>query len=289
MTTIDVRPMAIDDIDGVVAVVHAADDAAERAAGRTPEERTDEQQAFFRSGMERFIERDPLGAWVAVTGDRVVGMAEAIRRGTFWGLSMLFVHPGHQSSGVGRMLLDAALAYADGAEVRMIMTSQDPRALRRYSAAGLAIHPAVEAGGTVDRSAIPADLRGRPGDLADLDLVAEVDDGLRGSRVEDVEFLVKHGSRLEVVDSGPGRGYALHRNNRVSLLGATDETTAAHLVWRVLAEADDKAQIWCLTAAQDWAVKVALAARMKVVGSGPLFVGGLDRPPGPWLPSGWYF
>jgi len=289
VTTIDVRPMTFDDIDGVVAVVGAADDAAERAAGRTPEEHTDEQRAFFRSGMERFIERDPDGAWVAVAGDRVVGMAEALRRGRFWGLSMLFVDPENQSAGVGRRLLDAALAYAEGAEVRMIMTSQDPRALRRYSAAGLAIHPAVEAAGRVDRSAIPTDLRGRPGDLADLDLVGEVDCGLRGSRAEDVEFLVKHGSRLEVVDGGGGRGYAVHRNNRVALLGATDEATAAHLVWRVLAASDGKAQVWCMTAAQDWAVRVALAARLSVVASGPLFVGGLDRPPGPWLPSGWYF
>jgi GNAT superfamily N-acetyltransferase len=289
VTTIDVRPMAFDDIDGVVAVVGAADDAAERAAGRTPEEHTDEQRAFFRTGMERFIERDPNGAWVAVASDRVVGMAEAVRRGPFWGLSMLFVDPESQSAGVGRRLLDATLTYAEGADVRMIMTSQDPRALRRYSAAGLAIHPAVEAGGKVDRSAIPADLRGRPGDLADLDLVGEVDGGLRGSRAGDVEFLVKHGSRLEVVDSGGGRGYALHRNNRLSLLGASDEMTAAHLVWRVLAESDGKAQVWCMTAAQDWAVRVALAARLSVVASGPLFVGGLERPPGPWLPSGWYF
>jgi len=289
VTTIDVRPMATDDIDGVVAVVHAADAAAERAAGRTPEEHTDEQRAYFRTGMERFIERDHGGAWVALAGEQVVGMAEAIRRGPFWGLSMLFVDPEHQSAGVGRRLLDAALTYADGSDVRMIMTSQDPRALRRYSGAGLAIHPAVEAAGTVDRSMIPTDLPGRPGDLADLDLVAEVDGGLRGSRAEDVEFLVKHGSRLEVIDSAGGRGFAVHRNNRLSLLGATDETTAAHLVWRVLAETDDKAQIWCMTAAQDWAVKVALAARMQVVASGPLFVGGRDRPPGPWLPSGWYF
>jgi GNAT superfamily N-acetyltransferase len=273
----------------VVAVVDAADAAAERAAGRAPEEHTDEQRAYFRTGMERFIHRDAEGAWVAVAGDRVVGMAEAIRRGPFWGLSMLFVDPEHQSAGIGRGLLAGALTYAEGADVRMIMTSPDPRALRRYSAAGLAIHPAVEANGTVDRATIPADLPGRPGDLADLDLVGEVDSRLRGSRAEDVEFLVKHGSRLEVVDSGGGRGFAVHRNNRVSLMGATDENTAAHLVWRVLAETEGKAHIWCMTAAQDWAVKVALAGRMEVSPSGPLFVDGLDRPPGPWLPSGWYF
>ncbi len=277
------------DIDAVVAVVEAAGDEADRRAGREPETPTPEGREHFSRGMELFVERDPAGAWVATDGGAVVGMAEAIRRGSFWGLSMLFVDPGHQSRGVGRRLLEAAHAYADGADVRMIMTSPDPRALRRYSMAGLAIHPAVEAEGTVDRTAIPTGLPGRAGDVTDVDLVADVDAGLRGSRAEDVEFLVKQGARMEVVDSGPGRGYALHRRNRLTLLGATDDGTAAQLLWRVLAATEGKAQVWCMTAGQDWAVKVALAAGMKVAGAGPLFVDGLDRPPGPWLPSGWYF
>jgi GNAT superfamily N-acetyltransferase len=281
--------MTLDDIDGVVAVVEAADADAERRAGREPETPTPEGREYFRKGMERFVERDPEGAWAATEGGTVVGMGEAIRRGSFWGLSMLFVHPDRQSRGVGRRLLEATMTYAAGATVRMIMTSPDPRALRRYSRAGLAIHPAVEAEGVVDRSAIPTGLPGRPGDVSDLDLVAEVDSRLRGSRAEDVEFLVKQGVRMEVVDDGARRGYALHRKNRLALLGATDEETAALLLWRTLAETDDKAQLWCLTAGQDWAVRVALAAGMKVVGAGPLFVDGMPVPPRSWVPSGWYF
>jgi GNAT superfamily N-acetyltransferase len=281
--------MTLDHIDGVMAVVDAGEAQADRRARREPEPSTPEGREYFRRGMERFVERDPAGAWVAVEGDTVVGMAEAIRRGSFWGLSMLFVHPDQQSGGIGHRLLDAALTYAQDAAVRMIMTSSDPRALRRYSRAGLAIHPAVEAEGVVDRSAIPTGLPGRSGDVSDLDLVADVDAGLRGSRLEDVEFLVKQGVRVEVVDSGTGRGYVLHRRNRVSLLGATDEETATVLLWRMLAEADGKAQMFCLTAGQDWAVRVALAARMKVSAGGPLFVDGLDVPPRPWVPSGWYF
>lgn len=289
MTTVQVRRMTAGDIDGVLAVVDAANADAERRSGRTPEARTDGQRDSFRAGMARFVERDPAGAWVAVEGDTVVGMAEAVRRGSFWGLSMLFVDPTRQSQGIGRRLLDAAQSYAEGAEVAMIMASPDPRALRRYSMAGLAIHPAVEADGTVDRAAIPTRLPGRPGDVADLDLIAEVDSGLRGSRAEDVEFLVKQGAGMEVIDSGAGRGYALHRSDRLALLGATDDTTAARLLWRFLAGTGGRAQVWCMTAGQNWAVQVALAAGLKVVPTGPLFVAGLDRPPGPWLPSGWYF
>jgi len=277
------------DIDGVAAVVEAAGQDADRRAGRAAEERTPEQRQAFRRGMQRFVDRDPDGAWVAVDGDTVVGMAEAIRRDAFWGLSMLFVHPAQQSKGLGRRLLDATMAYADGADVRMILTSPDPRALRRYSGAGLAIHPAVEAEGVVDRTEIPTGLPGRSGDTSDLDLVAEVDAGLRGSRAEDVGFLVDDSAGLEVVDHSGGRGYAVHRRNRITMLGATDDATAALLLWRVLAQTEGKAEIWGMTAGQDWAVKVALAARMRVTGAGPLFVDGRERPPGPWLPSGWYF
>lgn len=281
--------MRLADVDAVARVVEDADEQAERRAGREPEERTEHQRARFAAGMERFVERDPGGAWVAVEGDEVVGMAEAIRRDGFWGLSMLFVAPGHQSRGLGRRLLDATLTYAEGARVRMIMTSTDPRALRRYSLAGLTLHPAVEAEGAVDRSAIPPGLPGRTGDAGDLDLVDEVDASLRGSRAEDVEFMLRRDTVMEVVDGPRGRGYALHRDNRLALLGATDEETASLLLWRVLAAAEGKAAVWCITAGQDWAVKVALAGRLKVVASGPLFVDGMDAPPRPWLPSGWYF
>ena len=284
------RPMTVEDVDAVIRVVDAADAARDREAGRDPEVRTPEQQRALRRGMARFPTRDPGGAFVAVADDgQVVGVAQSVRRGAFWGLAMLFVHPDHQTRGVGRALIDAALGYADGADVRMIMTSTDPRALRRYSRAGLAIHPAVEATGAIDRTAIPTDLPGREGGLDDLDLVADVDAGLRGSRAEDVAFVLEGDGRMHVVDGAGGRGFVVFLGQRLVMLGATDVATAAQLYWRFLAEAGERAETWCLTAQQDWAVRVALDARLSVVGSGPLFVSGMPAPPGPWLPSGWYF
>lgn len=287
---IEVRRMTTGDVDAVVAVVRAANEDAERRAGREPEVPTDEQREAFRKGMERFVGRDPDGAWVAVhRSDGVVGMAQSIRRGAFWGLSMLFVDPHMQSQGVGRRLLDAALTYAAGSRVRMILTSSDPRALRRYALAGLAIHPTVEVAGEIDRRAIPGGIPGRAGDARDLNLVEEVDAALRGSRAEDVQFLLDVGAHMEVVESGAHRGYAVYRPNRLLMLGATDDDTAALLLWRVLAEAGEGFGIWGLTAAQNWAVQVALAARLRVTPAGPLFIDGRPHPPGPWVPSGWYF
>jgi GNAT superfamily N-acetyltransferase len=286
----EVRPMTVGDVEGVVAVIQAADDDAERRAGREPEPISVAQRGWRRAGTRRFVEHDPAGAWVAEQGGAVVGIAESIRRGEFWGLSMLFVHPEQQSKQLGRRLLDATLGYAAGAEVRMICTSLDSRALRRYSRAGLAVHPAVRAVGTPEPAAIPADLPGRAGGEDDLDLVETVDKGLRGSRAEDAAFEMSHGdARMEVIDASAGRGFALHREGQVSMLGATDEETAGLLLWRVFAAAGSKVVVHGLTAGQDWAVRVALAAGLPVTADGPLFLSGRDLPPRAWVPSGWYF
>lgn len=287
--TAEIRQMAVDDVEAVAGVVRAADEAAERKAGREPQQFDEQQRARFLAGMRRFVEVDPGGAWVAEDGEGIVGMAEAIRRGGFWGLSMLFVHPRAQSQGVGRSLMERALEYAQGADVLMIMTSEDPRALRRYSAAGLAIHPGVKGEGKIDRTRIPADLPGREGGADDLGFVQAVDTALWRDRSEDASFLLEHGGRLEIVDEGSRRGFGIHRDGRPALLGASDEATAAILLWRMLTHTKDDAELYCLTASQDWAVRVALDARLTVSGSGPMFCSGLDRLPGPWLPSGWYF
>ena len=288
--SIDIRPMTADDAAAVHDVVVAADEDADRRAGRESEPPTDAGRERFLAGMRRFVEQDPEGAWVAEDADGAVGMAEAIRRDDFWGLSMLFVDPRGQSQGIGRQLLDKTLAYAEGARVRMIMASDDPRALRRYSRAGLAIHPGVEATGEVDRSKIPADLPGRQGSEADLDFITSVEKGMYRDRTDDVAAILQAaGGTLEIVENGSSRGYGIQRDGRMVILGATDEATAALVYWRLIAGAEKKAEVWCLTAAQDWAVKVALDAGLAIKPGGAMFLSGLDALPGPWLPSGWYF
>jgi GNAT superfamily N-acetyltransferase len=275
---IGVRPMTLGDVGGVASVVEAAGVQLERSAERAPRPRSDEQREHFAGGMRRFVERDPGGAWVAEEAGRPVGMVAGVRRGSFWGLSMLFVDPGRQSRGVGHRLLDAALEYAAGADVRMILSSSDPRALRRYSLAGLDIHPTVEARGAIDLAAMPDDLDGRSGDASDLDLVAAVDNALRGSRAEDVDYLLSAGASMQVVDRRGARGYVVHRDRRLLMLGASDHATASVLFWRFLAQVGGEVEIWGVTARQNWAVKVALAAGLDLAPSGALFLAG--APPG---------
>jgi GNAT superfamily N-acetyltransferase len=286
----EVRQMAVDDVEAVMAVVEATK-AVEADAGLRPPRPapSDAQVKAARRFHARFVQRDGPGAWVAVDEGQVVGVAESVRRGIFWGLSMLFVHPDFQSRGIGGRLLEAAQGYAAGASQRMIESSPDPRAMRRYFLAGLAMHPAAELAGRPDRRAIPPSLPGRAGDEEDLDLVASVEARLGRSRTEDVAFVLRDDrSRLDVVDSGPGRGWVVSRPDRLVMLGATDEQTAAVLMWRHLGDCDAETQAYGLTAAQQWAFAVAHEARLSVRVTGALFVDGMAIPV-PWIPSGWYF
>jgi ribosomal protein S18 acetylase RimI-like enzyme len=83
---------------------------------------------------------DPDGYFCAVEEGRIRGMVSALVRGRVWYLSMFFVLPGDQGRGLGRALLERALAYGDarGVEVRCVWASVDPRAQARYVMAGMA-------------------------------------------------------------------------------------------------------------------------------------------------------
>jgi GNAT superfamily N-acetyltransferase len=282
----ELRVMSSEDAPAAADVFQEAVADADRRAGRPVDVPEPERVQRLVRGLQRFPETDPEGCWIAADGEMMRGFSAAVRRGPLWGLALLFVRPEFQSAGVGRALLERALQTSEDAEVAMIMSSSDPRAIRRYGCAGFAIHPGVEVAGPVDRSALPGDLPVRPGTPDDLELVDRVDLELRGSsRRVDAAFLLDQGAAMVVHE----HGYAFHRRGSPIMLGAETVAAAQALLWACLGEATEDVGAWAWTAEQGWAVEVALAARLRVTPGGPMFVRGRDRLPGPWLPNGWYF
>src|SRR5829696_1242757 len=110
--------------------------------------------------IRQLFASDPGGAWVAEEGGRVVGAALALDREGVWGLSLLVVLPDHQSSGIGRALLERSLEYAGGGRRgAIILASPDHRALRAYARAGFDMHPCMDAQGRPNVKVPPPGVR----------------------------------------------------------------------------------------------------------------------------------
>src|SRR4051794_38092683 len=165
-----------------IAQVAAFDDLDRRMHEESPPTPTEAVWERIRQRHHHLIDTDPGGSWVAEVDARVIGCALALKRETYWGLSLLVVDPSVQSSGAGRKLLDASLTYAAGCDRLIILSSTDPRAIRSYATAGFELYPQVAAKGEPDPKSLPA-LHGRvrDGGLDDVAFADAVDRVVRGA------------------------------------------------------------------------------------------------------------
>jgi GNAT superfamily N-acetyltransferase len=281
----ELRPMRETDVEAVNDLSVTAFEDLDRRSGRPAPPRPDPDTAYVR--LRRLLATDPAGCWVAGGEDgQLAGVALALVRDGLWGLSLLVVRPGMQSDGLGSALLRRALAYGDGARGGIILASPDPRALRAYARAGFTLHPTASAHG-VPRDVEPAP-EVRPFTDADHPMAAALDRAVRGA---------PHGGDLDALAAAgcerltfPGRGYAVHRGGALKLLAAADEKAAAALLRTVLARtpAGAEAEIEWLTAAQQWATDVAVAAQLELRIGGGLFVRGETGSFRPYIPGGAY-
>jgi GNAT superfamily N-acetyltransferase len=242
------------------------------------------------SRVAHLLATDPGGAWVAEGDDgRVVGTALALAREGVWGLSLFAVDPRLQGSGIGALLLDEALAYADGGRGALILSSTDPKAMRLYARAGFALRPLVAAAGMVDQGRLPEphpEIRDGTGD--DLHRTEAASRAVRGAtHAPDIANQLANGCDLLLLAD---RGFVVHREGSPRLLAAHDEEAAAALLWAAFAAAPRGAtvQVDFVSAGQDWAVAAALEAGLALSPDGPLFVRGDVGPLRPYLPSGAY-
>lgn len=263
--------------------------AAERlSAGAYDDDRSPARAAAWRDRTAHLLGTDPGGSWVAEDDGDQVGFAVSSRRELMWLLASYAVRPGLQGQGVGTALFAVAERYGQGCLRAMFNSSTDQRAIRRYRAAGFHLHPQLVLSGTVDRAALPVVDHVREGSLGDRDLMDSVDRRTRGAaHGPDHEVLLRT-FRLVVTDRPAGSGYAyVDESGAPVLLAATDRRTAARLMWEALASAppDGPMRVGHVTAENEWALDVGLAARLEVHPAGFLAVRHM-RPPAPYLPHG---
>ena len=256
-----------------------------RRAWPEPELRPTQRGAAWVTRTLHLLRTDPGGCWVAEGGSALVGMATSFNREKLWVLATYAVRPGLQGRGIGKALLAAALEHGRGSLRGMLSASSDPKALRRYRLAGFELHPQMFLTGRVDRAALPVVERVREGSPADVDLMDSVDRRTRGAAHGPDHEVLRQAFRLLVSETTTGSGYVYSDDRGPTLLAATDRRTAARLLWAALADAGEEVTVGHVTAANQWALDVGLAARLEIHQEGFLGLRHL-RPPSPYLHHG---
>lgn len=292
MDSVQVRPMQEDDLRSAERASAVTFLEAERSTRRVSdpeaEPRSEAASEQWIDRMRFFLSVDPGGCWVAVDGDEgdsTVGFALSQNRGRLWFLATYGVLPSHQGRGVGRRLMDAVLAHADG-RPGIFSSSIHPGATRRYRMAAFSLHPQMRMVGTVDRSTLPAVHGLREGRADDFAWMDELDQELRvAGHGPDHGYLLGT-RRLVVSRDGARPGYVyLDDRGRASLLAARHPETAQTLLWEALASSRGSTLVNCITTPNEWAIDVGLAARLDIGQEGYIAVRGMPVP-APYLASG---
>src|SRR3954453_11451808 len=262
---------------------HELDTRMFRRSWPDPQLRPPERSEAWSRRTAHLLATDPGGCWVAERDDELLGVVVSFVREKMWLLASYAVVPGAQGLGLGKALLAPALEYGRGCLRGMFNASSDPKAVRRYHAAGFALYPHMFLRGTPDRSQIPVVEKVREGSESDLDWMDSVDRRTRGAAHGVDHRILREQFRLVVSETSTSQGYA-YLDDGVALLAATDRRTAARLMWEAIASSDDLL-IGHVTPENAWAVDVGLAARLELHQEGYLALRGM-RPPTPYLSHG---
>jgi len=282
--SVTIRPMRESDLPGAErlsdASFHELDLRTFPRDRPDPVARSPERaEAWLRRGRH-ILTTDPGGCWVAEDETGMLGFATSLTRELMWILGTYAVRPGLQGQGIGKQLLEAASTHSQSCLRAMLSASVDPRAVRRYRQAGFSLHPQMYLTGSVDRGELPVVQKMREGSVGDIDLMNSVDRQARSAaHLSDHEVLVEL-YRLTVTDSTTGSGYVYSDGTGVALLAATNRRTAQRLLWEGLAGSrpDEPFEIGHVTAANEWAVDVGMAARLDLYTSGYLALRGMAPP-----------
>jgi predicted N-acetyltransferase YhbS len=245
--------------------------------------------ATWDARMRMMLRTDPAGAFVALDeSGEVIGVVAALARGRLWVLSLLSVTPTGQSQGAGRALMRAALDYRPDLADRLIMSTNDPRAMRLYWQAGFSLYPTLLASGRVRPDSLPepesAIAEVAINEIAEL---APISVALRGGpHSEELKMMASADARIfRLAD----RGFVVvSAHHEVWLLAAHDTEAAQALLWWGLtcAGQDGSVRVRYVSGANQWAIDILVAAGLDVVADGAIAVAGNPGPLCPYIPSG---
>jgi GNAT superfamily N-acetyltransferase len=287
-----IRPAREADLEAMADITatsyHAVDARTYQRSWPDPQPRPPARNGQWIKRTQHTLATDPEGCWVAEVDGEVVGGAISRVRELMWILASFAVRPEHQGQGIGTQLLAAAMHHGRGSLRGMFAASADPGAVRRYRLAGFTLHPQMFLTGVVDRAAIPVVERVRDGSAGDVDLLDSIDRQTRGAaHLSDHQVLLDQ-FRLIVCERSNGAAYAyVDESGSPSLLAATTRRTAQDVMWEALASSTPGSSVAVhhITAVNEWAIDVGLAARLSLHQSGYLCLRGM-KPPTPYLHHG---
>ena len=226
---------------------------------------------------------------MAEVDGEVVGGAVSRVRELMWILASFAVLPDHQGRGIGTQLMAAAMHHGRGCLRGMFAASADPGAVRRYRLAGFDLHPQMLLTGVVDRSAIPVVERVREGNAGRHRPARTPSTGRPGApRTCPTTSCCSPSSGWSSPTTPPGRAMptsttTAHRCCSRPPTGVRPST----LMWEASRRRapGDEVSVHHITAANEWALDVGLAARMAIHQSGYLCVRQM-KPPAPYLHHG---
>lgn len=290
-TQVLIRPMTPADVPAAerlsAAAYHEVDQRTHQRAWPDPTPRSPDDAAGWERRTRHLLRTDPAGCWVADRDGTIAGFATSLVRELLWVFASYAVAPGEQGTGIGRQLFAAAAHHGRGCLRGLLNASPDPRAVHLYRSAGFDLHPQMLLWGRVARADLPGGLgHVREGGPEDFDLMDSIDRRVRGAAHGPDHAVMAGRLRLVVTDRPTASGYAyLDDRGGTVLLAATHRKAARALMWEGLASSDPETpvEIGHVTAANQWALDVAVAARLSIFGRGFLAVRHLPVP-APYVP-----